>query len=148
LRTLRFFNQLVANFDVIGEWRAWAQLPEPLFGNQIRQSPKAEYENVNGVSFAGRRVFDEITPASGTVILNERLTRLDLDSTPVSARPAMAVLPNFAIHGKLPPAAEVKRPHRGSLVVRLSFEIKSPVEEFPQAGKAWMNFPSRSRCWP
>jgi hypothetical protein len=80
--------------------------------------------------------------------LNERLTRLDLDSTPVSARPAMAVLPNFAIHGKLPPAAEVKRPHRGSLVVRLSFQIKSPVEEFPQAGKAWMNFPSRSRCWP
>src|ERR1019366_9446272 len=96
LRTLRCFNQLVANFDVIGEWRAWAQLPEPLFGNQIRQSPKAEYENVNGVSFAGRRVFDEITPASGTVILNERLSRLDLDSTPRRAKTTQAVLPKFA----------------------------------------------------
>ena len=36
------FNQFAADFDVIGEWCAGTQLPEPLFRNQIRKFPKAE----------------------------------------------------------------------------------------------------------
>lgn len=37
------FNQLVADFNVEGSWRARTQFPQPLFANRIRKSPKAEY---------------------------------------------------------------------------------------------------------
>lgn len=53
------FNQLTANLSVEGEWRAGTQFPQPLSANSIGQSPKAEYRNVRGVSFAGRDVFRE-----------------------------------------------------------------------------------------
>jgi hypothetical protein len=97
-------NQLASDFNVIGEWCAGTQLFDPPFGNQIRKFAKPEHRNVDGVSFAGRRVFDEIPPASGTVILNERFAGLDFYPTPLRARPAVAV-PYVAIHGRKPPRA-------------------------------------------
>ena len=36
------FNQLAADLNVEGEWRAGTQFPQPLSANRIRQSPKAE----------------------------------------------------------------------------------------------------------
>jgi hypothetical protein len=93
------FNQFAADFDVMREWCAGTQLPDPLFSNQIRKFPEAKYRNVNSVSFAGLLVFDEITPASGTVMLNERFTGFDFYLPPPSAGPLMAV-PCVAIHGK------------------------------------------------
>jgi hypothetical protein len=92
------FNQLASDFDVVWKWSAGAQFAEPLFSSQIRESPKAEYRNVDGVSFARRRVFDEITPASRAVMLNERFAGLDFYTTPFSASPAVAV-PFVATHG-------------------------------------------------
>jgi len=92
------FSQLVSDFDVIWKWSAGTEFAEPLFGNQIRESPKTEYRSVDGVSFARRRVFDEVTSASGTVMLNERFAGLDFYTTPFSAGPAVAA-PFVASHG-------------------------------------------------
>ncbi len=76
------FNKLASDFDVIRERCAGTQLFEPPFGNQIRKSPKPAGRNGDVVSCAGRRVFDEITLASGTVKLNERFAGLDFYAMP------------------------------------------------------------------
>jgi hypothetical protein len=76
-------DQFVADFHVIWQWSAWTQLPEPLLGNRIWKSPKAEYRNVNGESFARAQVFDKITPASRTLMMNEWFTRVDFEPAPL-----------------------------------------------------------------
>jgi len=79
------FDQFTADFDVLEEGRAGTQLPKPPFCNHFGKSPKTKYRDVNSITRAGRWIFDKITPASRTVMLDERLTRLDLDATPFSA---------------------------------------------------------------
>jgi len=91
------FNQFASDFNVEWEWRAGTQFRQPLSADRIRKSLKAEYRNVHGVSFAGRGVFYEVTPASRTMMLDERLAGFDFDLTPASARPFVAV-PDVAIH--------------------------------------------------
>jgi hypothetical protein len=58
---------------------------------------KLNTENVDAVSFTGRRVFHEVTLASGTTMLNERLAGFDFDLTPAGTRPFVAI-PYVAIH--------------------------------------------------
>jgi len=96
------FNQFAANFNVEREWCTGTQFRQPLFANRIGKSPKAEYRNVHGVSFAGRGVFYEVTPASRATVLDERLTGFDFDLTSASARPFVAVPVAIHVNGLLP----------------------------------------------
>jgi len=83
----------------LGKRCAGAQLADPSFGNQFGEAPKIKYRDVNRVAFAARRIFDEITPASGTVVLNERFAGFDFYPPAFDTRPIVAA-PCFAkIHG-------------------------------------------------
>jgi len=81
----------------MGKRCAGTQLADTSFGNQFGEAPKIKYTDVNRVAFAARRIFDEITPASGTVVLNERLAGLDLYLPAFAIRPIVAV-PCIANH--------------------------------------------------
>jgi len=75
------------------------QLPKPSFSNQIGKSLKTEYRDINGVTLAGMGIFDEITPTTGTVVLNERLAGFDFYPPAFDNRPTMTA-PSVAIHRK------------------------------------------------
>ena len=97
------FDQSPAYFDIVSKRFSGTQLPEPSFSNQVGKSPKIKYRDVNSVTFACSGIFDEITPASGTVVLNERFAGFDFYLPAFDNRPTVAV-PGVLIHRKQTPA--------------------------------------------
>jgi hypothetical protein len=62
-------RQPAPNFQIERRWLAGTQLVEPLSGDVIGKSVQGEHPDVDGVSFTGARVLDEITPTSGAVMV-------------------------------------------------------------------------------
>jgi hypothetical protein len=88
------FDQSPAQIDVVGKRLTGAPLAKPLPGDEFRKPPKTECGNVNRVALAGRRSFQEITPASGAAMLDERIAGLDFYHPafdPVVAAPRVTI---------------------------------------------------------
>ena len=88
------FDQSPAQIDVVWKRLAGTPLSKPLPGNEFGEPPKTKYGNVNRVTLASRRSFKEITPASGTAVLNKRIAGLDFNHpalNPVVAAPRVAI---------------------------------------------------------
>jgi hypothetical protein len=92
-------NQPVADLRVKSHRDARTHFSEPLGADLIGESAKAEYRDENRPSFP-RQGLDEITFATGAMMLAKRFVGLDLYLTRFLARPLMAV-PCVAIHRKL-----------------------------------------------
>ena len=87
-------DQSPAQIDVVGKRFTGAPLAKPLLGDEFGKSPKTKYGNVNRVTLASRRSFQEITPASGTAVLDKRIAGLDFNHpafNPVVAAPRVAI---------------------------------------------------------
>ena len=87
-------DQSPAQIDVVGKRLTGAPLSKPLPGDEFGEPPKTKYGNVNRVTLASRRSFKEITPASGTAVLDKRIAGLDFNHpafNPVVAAPRVAI---------------------------------------------------------
>jgi len=88
------FDQSPAQIDVVWKRLAGTPLSKPLPGDEFGKPPKTKYGNVNRVTLASRRSFEEITPASGTAVLDERSAGFDFYHPafdPVVAAPRVAI---------------------------------------------------------
>jgi hypothetical protein len=90
-------NQSIADFAIERHRRAGTHFSKPSFADLIGKPSKAKYRDVNGPSFSRQRL-DEITSATGTVILAKWFIGLDLYLSGLLTRPTMAV-PSVAVHG-------------------------------------------------
>ena len=117
-------SQSVANFHVESHRCARTHLSQPLRTDMVRQSPEAEHRYVNRPSFPGQRL-DEITPATGTVMLAKWFVGLDLYQAGFLTRPLMAV-PCLAAHRKY---LLLRLLRRGSLIFVINANAISVQEE-------------------
>ena len=97
------FDQSPAYFDVMSKCFSGTQLPEPSFSNQVGKSPKIKDRDINRITFADGGIFDEITPTTGTVVLNKRFAGFDFYPPAFDYRPTVTA-PSLAIHRKQLPA--------------------------------------------
>jgi hypothetical protein len=97
------FDQSPAQIDVVGKRFAGTQLAKPSLGYKFGKPAKTEYRDVNRVTFASRRSFEKITPASGTAILDELIAGLDFHRPafdPIVAAPRVAIHRKTSSNGK------------------------------------------------